>query len=79
MAWQDGLALLIVAVATLALLRSWLPASLLRFWQKGGVAAQRAAPAGGCCGCSSGSSCAKTPTQIQVQVRAYPVPTGRRR
>lgn len=62
--WQDGLALLIVVIAALALLRSWLPSSLFRFGaRRGGDGSSPAVlknppPAGGCGGCASGSSCA---------------------
>lgn len=77
MSWQDGLALLIVVAAVLAVLRTWLPSSVLRFWQKGS-ALQGVQPAGGCGGCSSGPSCTKV-QQLQLQVRAYPVPFGRRK
>ncbi len=73
--WQDGLALLIVAVAAVALLRSWLPSGLFRFGARrnGEIPAESAPPAGGCGGCASGSSCAK------MQVKAYPVAVGRRK
>jgi hypothetical protein len=73
--WQDGLALLIVTIAALALLRSWLPSRLFRFGMRRGGAGleQNAPPAGGCGCCSSGSSCAK------VQVKVYPVAVGRRK
>lgn len=69
--WQDGLALLIVAVAALALLRSWLPSGLFRFGvrRNGETAAKRASPAGGCGGCASSSSCFK------AQVKVYPTAT----
>ena len=71
--WQDGLALLIVAVAALALLRLWLPSGLFRFGARrnGDGSARKAPPAGGCGGCALGASCAK------VQVKVYPVATGR--
>ncbi|MDS4071472.1 MAG: hypothetical protein RKO24_17835 [Candidatus Competibacter sp.] len=59
--WQDGLALLIVVIAALALLRSWLPPGLFRFGARrgGDGSAQNAPPASGCGGCASGASCAK--------------------
>ena len=59
--WQDGLALLIVVIAALALLRSWLPSGLFRFGSRrnGETAAKSAPPAGGCGGCASNASCAK--------------------
>lgn len=74
--WQDGLALLIVAVAALALLRLYAPAGWFRFGarrQGGESSAKSAPPAGGCGGCPSGSSCFKT------QVKVYPVAVGRRK
>lgn len=59
--WQDSLALLIVVIAAMALLRSWLPAGLFRFGarRRDESSAERAPPAGGCGGCASNSSCAK--------------------
>ena len=71
--WQDGLALLVVVIAALALLRSWLPSGLFRFGVRWGddSSVKNAPPAGGCGGCASGSSCAK------VQVKVYPVAVGR--
>lgn len=71
--WQDGLALLIVAVAALALLRSWLPSGLFRFGvrRNGETAAKSAPPVGGCGGCASSSSCFK------AQVKVYPAAIGR--
>ena len=71
--WQDGLALLVVVIAALALLRSWLPSGLLRLGvrRNGGSSTKSAPPTGGCSGCASGSSCAK------VQVKVYPVAAGR--
>lgn len=71
--WQDGLALLIVVIAALALLRSWLPSGLFRLGSRrnGEAAAKSAPPAGGCGGCASNSSCFK------VQVKVYPVDVGR--
>lgn len=72
--WQDGLALLIVGIAVLALLRLYLPSRLfgLGVRQNGASAAKNAPPTGGCSGCASGSSCAK------VQIKVYPVAAGRR-
>ena len=59
--WQDGLALLIVGIAVLALLRTYAPDGWFRFGARRGDdgSAQNAPPAGGCGGCASGSSCAK--------------------
>jgi len=59
--WQDGLALLIVVIAALALLRSYLPSGLFRLGARrnGESSATSAPPAGGCGGCASNSSCAK--------------------
>lgn len=71
--WQDGLALLIVGIAALALLRIYAPVGWFRFGvrRKGdGSAASSAAPTG-CSGCGSGASCAK------MQVKVYPVAIGR--
>ena len=59
--WQDGLALLIVGIAVLALVRTYAPASWLRFGARrkdDGSTASSAAPTG-CSGCGSGVSCAK--------------------
>jgi len=66
--WQDGLALLIVVIAALALLRSWLPSRLFRFGprRKGEASAENIPPAGSCGGCSLGASCFK------AQVKVYP-------
>jgi hypothetical protein len=73
MNWQDGLALAIVVIATVALLRFWLPASFFRFGARrsddGPV--RTTPPTGGCGGCAAGSSCFK------VQVKVYPVAVGR--
>ena len=71
--WQDGLALLIVAVAALALLRSWLPSGLFRFGARrnGEISVESAPPASGCGGCASNSSCFK------VRVKVHPVAVGR--
>ena len=72
--WQDGLALLIVAIAVLALVRTYAPADWLRFGARrndDGSAAASAAPTG-CSGCSLGASCAK------VRVKVYPVAVNRR-
>ncbi len=70
--WQDGLALLIVGIAALALLRSWLPSGLFRFGARRGDdgSVRNAPPAGGCGGCASNSSCAK--------VQIHSVAIGRR-
>lgn len=72
--WQDGLALLIVVIAALTLLRSWLPSGLFRFGARraGDGSAQSAPPAGGCGGCASNASC------LKVQAKVYPVAVGRR-
>lgn len=72
--WQDGLALLIVGIAVLALLRLYLPSRLFGFGARNGASAAKSAPppARGCSGCASGSSCAK------VQVKVYPVAVRRR-
>ena len=59
--WQDGLALLIVGIAVLALLRTYAPAGWFRFGAgrtDDGSAASSVAPTG-CSGCGSGASCAK--------------------
>lgn len=71
--WQDGLALLVVVIAALALLRLYLPAGWFRFGVRrggDGSAASSAAPTG-CSGCGSETSCAK------VQIKVYPVAAGR--
>ena len=72
--WQDGLALLIVLIAVLALLRLYLPSGLFRFGARrsGDGSARNAPSTGGCGGCALGASCAK------VQVKVYPVAVGRR-
>ena len=73
--WQDGLALLIVVIAALALLRrSWLPSGFFRFSARrnGESSAKSAPPAGGCGGCASNASC------LKVQAKVYPVAVGRR-
>ena len=59
--WQDGLALLIVVIAALALLRFYAPAGWFRFGARrhGDDSARNAPPAGGCSGCPSGASCFK--------------------
>ena len=65
--WQDGLALLIVGIAVLALLRTYAPAGWFRFGAgrtDDGSAVSSAAPTG-CSGCGSGASCAK------IQVKVY--------
>ena len=66
--WQDGLALLIVVIAVLAVLRSVLPSRLFRFGARrgGDGSVKDTPPAGGCGGCASGSSCFK------VQVKVHP-------
>ncbi len=67
--WQDGLALLIVAIAALALLRLYVPFRLFRFGARrkdDGSAATDLAPTG-CSGCGSGASCAK------AQVKVHPI------
>ncbi len=59
--WQDGLALLIVVIAALAVLRTYAPAGMFRFGtrrDRDGLAKDTAAT-GGCGGCASGSSCSK--------------------
>jgi len=59
--WQDGVALLIVVIAALALLRIYAPVGLFRFGARrkdDGLAATDLAPTG-CSGCGSGASCAK--------------------
>jgi hypothetical protein len=59
--WQDGLALLIVGIAVLALVRLYLPSRLLGFGARRGgdsSAASSTAPTG-CSGCGLGASCAK--------------------
>ncbi|MCC6135357.1 MAG: hypothetical protein LM550_04325 [Candidatus Contendobacter sp.] len=59
--WQDGLALLIVGIAVLALVRTYAPVGWLRFGvglKNDGSAASSVAPTG-CSGCSLGASCAK--------------------
>jgi hypothetical protein len=71
--WQDGLALLIVVIAALAVLRTYAPAGLFRFGARrkdDGSAATSAAPTG-CSGCGSGASCFK------MQVKVYPVAVRR--
>jgi hypothetical protein len=74
MNWQDGLALLIVAIATVALLRRVLPAGMVRFGarQSDDGSVRTTPPTGGCGGCAAGSSCFK------VQVKVYPVLDGGR-
>lgn len=72
--WQDGLALLIVGIAVLALVRTYAPAGWLRFGvgrKDDGSAASSTAPTG-CSGCGLGASCAKG------QVKVYPVAVSRR-
>ncbi|MDQ5909539.1 MAG: hypothetical protein QG599_1634 [Pseudomonadota bacterium] len=72
--WQDGLALLIVGIAVLALVRTYAPVSWFRFGARrkdDGSAASSAAPTG-CSGCGSGASCTK------IQVKVYPVAVSRR-
>ncbi len=73
--WQDGLALLIVAVAALALLRLYVPAGWFRFGASrrndDELLKSPSPPAGGCGGCASGSSC------VKMQVKVYPVAVHR--
>ena len=74
--WQDGLALLIVVIAALAVLRTYAPAGMFRFGtrrDRDGLAKDTAAATGGCGGCASGSSsCSK------LRIKAYPVAVQRR-
>lgn len=72
--WQDALALLIVGIAALVLLRTYLPSGLFRFGprRKGAGSAESAPSAGGCGGCASGSSCAK------VRFETHPIVIRRR-
>lgn len=86
--WQDGLALLIVVIAALALLRSWLPSGLFRFGHRRGDdgSVRNAPPTGGCGGCASGSSCAKvrvkymlTSATLLAASQVLPPPAGTRR
>lgn len=83
MSWQDGLALLIVAIAALALLRRVLPAGMMRFGSRrdGDGSARTAPPAGGCGGCASGASCFKTRSKDHPSViqRREPLLTDRHR
>jgi hypothetical protein len=68
--WQDGLALLIVVIAALALLRIYAPVGWFRFGVRrkdDGSAAASAAPTG-CSGCGLGASCAKTLIQARSSV-----------
>lgn len=60
--WQDGLALLIVVIAALAVLRTYAPAGMFRFGARpGGDGPDKPTPtAGGCSGCAAGSSCFKS-------------------
>ncbi len=73
--WQDGLALLIVVIAALAVLRTYAPAGMFRFGarrDRDGLAKDTAATGGGG-GCASGSSsCSK------LRIKAYPVAVQRR-
>ncbi|MER2601150.1 MAG: hypothetical protein ABTR27_02220 [Candidatus Competibacter phosphatis] len=75
MMWQDGLALLIVVIAALAVLRTYAPAGMFRFGtrrDRDGLAKDTAVT-GGCGGCASGSSsCSK------LRIKAYPVAVQRR-
>ena len=74
MMWQDGLALLIVVIAALAVLRTYAPAGMFRFGarrDRDGLAKDTAAT-GGCGGCASGSSCSK------LRIKVYPVAVQRR-
>lgn len=70
--WQDGLALLIVAIAVLALLRTYTPVGRLRFdvHRSSDSSDASVAPTGGCGGCGSGASCAKA--QIKDHSGALP-------
>ena len=68
--WQDGLALLIVVIAALAVLRTYLPSGLFRFGPR--QSAKNALPAGGYSGCGSGASCAKATVKIHpVAIRRH--------
>lgn len=73
--WQDGLALLIVVIAALAVLRTYAPAGMFRFGarrDRDGLAKDTPVT-GGCGGCASGSSsCSK------LRIKAYPVAVQRR-
>ncbi|MCP5196011.1 MAG: hypothetical protein H6974_04340 [Gammaproteobacteria bacterium] len=73
--WQDGLALLIVVIATLAVLRGVLPSRLFRLGARRGGEnpVEGASSTGGCSGCISKSSCAK------VQIGIDPVRIQRRK
>ncbi|HHW75663.1 MAG TPA: hypothetical protein GX399_01280 [Xanthomonadaceae bacterium] len=68
--WQDGLALLIVVIAALALLRFYVPSRLFRFGARrgGDGGSMRNAPPGGCGGCPSGSSCFKAQGERKAAV-----------
>jgi hypothetical protein len=72
--WQDGLALLLVVIAVLALLRTYAPAGMFRFGARRGSdgSVKSATHTGGCGGCPSESSCFK------VRVKVYPVTIRRR-
>jgi hypothetical protein len=64
MMWQDGLALLIVVIAALAVLRPYAPVGMFRFGARRGSnrpVKNVASTGGGCSGCAAGSSCAKFP------------------
>ncbi len=56
--WQDGLALLIVVIALLALSRGVLPVGWFRLGILGGKRSIKTTP-GGCGGCAAGASCAQ--------------------
>lgn len=70
--WQDGVALMIVVGAALALLRRVLPSGLFRFGlRREDDGSAKSAPPGGCGGCASSASCFK------AQVKVHPVAVGR--
>ena len=75
--WQDGLALLIVVIAAVVLLRSWLPSGLFRLGARrnGDGSARKAPPAGGCGGCALGASCFKAPVKV-YPVAVQPTPSN---
>ena len=65
--WQDGLALLIVAIAVLALVRTYVQVGWFRCGVRqrdDGSAMSSAAPTG-CSGCGLGASCARTLIQAR--------------
>ncbi len=59
--WQDGIALLIVAIAVLALLRIYAPRRIFGFdaRRSGDGSIKSHAPVDGCSGCALGASCFK--------------------